>query len=181
MKQYIVLLFAAFSLISSTTSYALHGYISDSNTIQYCNGFCDLIDSLEVGSTVSLTGQMDTTEEEVLNTLFDFTIEISGSSSTLFLTSSNTSLISSNIFTSTDEFEETTIFGGTAIFDTTFSFSELSGVPTELIYNFNNNSINLLISDNIIASTAVVPVPTAVWLFGSGLLGLIGVTRRKKA
>ena len=25
-----------------------------------------------------------------------------------------------------------------------------------------------------------VPVPAAVWLFGSGLLGLIGVTRRKK-
>ena len=29
-------------------------------------------------------------------------------------------------------------------------------------------------------SFSVVPVPAAVWLFGSGLLGLIGVTRRKK-
>jgi hypothetical protein len=28
---------------------------------------------------------------------------------------------------------------------------------------------------------AVVPVPAAVWLFGSGLLGLIGMARRKKA
>jgi hypothetical protein len=28
---------------------------------------------------------------------------------------------------------------------------------------------------------AVVPVPTAVWLFGSGLLGLVGVARRKAA
>ena len=28
---------------------------------------------------------------------------------------------------------------------------------------------------------AVVPVPAAVWLFGSGLIGLIGVARRKKA
>jgi hypothetical protein len=26
----------------------------------------------------------------------------------------------------------------------------------------------------------VVPVPAAVWLFGSGLLGLVGVARRKK-
>ena len=26
-----------------------------------------------------------------------------------------------------------------------------------------------------------VPVPAAVWLFGSGLLGLIGVAKRKKA
>ena len=27
----------------------------------------------------------------------------------------------------------------------------------------------------------VVPVPAAVWLFGSGVLGLIGLSRRKKA
>jgi len=27
----------------------------------------------------------------------------------------------------------------------------------------------------------VVPVPAAVWLFGSGLLGLIGIARRNKA
>jgi len=29
--------------------------------------------------------------------------------------------------------------------------------------------------------TTAVPVPAAVWLFGSGLLGLVGVARRKKA
>ena len=28
---------------------------------------------------------------------------------------------------------------------------------------------------------SVVPVPAAVWLFGSGLLGLVGVAMRKKA
>ena len=30
-------------------------------------------------------------------------------------------------------------------------------------------------------SWSVVPVPPALWLFGSGLLGLIGIARRKKA
>ena len=30
-----------------------------------------------------------------------------------------------------------------------------------------------------LVSTSVVPIPAAVWLFGSGLLGLIGVARRK--
>jgi hypothetical protein len=30
-------------------------------------------------------------------------------------------------------------------------------------------------------STTAVPVPPAVWLFGSGLLGLVGVSRRRKA
>jgi len=33
---------------------------------------------------------------------------------------------------------------------------------------------------SLVGTTAVVPVPAAVWLFGSGLLGLVGVARRKK-
>jgi hypothetical protein len=36
--------------------------------------------------------------------------------------------------------------------------------------------------DSIIDNfTAAVPVPAAVWLFGSGLLGLIGIARKKTA
>jgi hypothetical protein len=31
------------------------------------------------------------------------------------------------------------------------------------------------------SNATVVPVPAAVWLFGSGLIGLVGVARRKKA
>ena len=31
------------------------------------------------------------------------------------------------------------------------------------------------------APISSVPVPAAIWLFGSGLLGLIGVARRKKS
>lgn len=34
---------------------------------------------------------------------------------------------------------------------------------------------------NTFAKFSVVPVPAAVWLFGSGLVGLIGIARRKKA
>jgi hypothetical protein len=36
-------------------------------------------------------------------------------------------------------------------------------------------------SANFTPGPAAVPVPAAVWLFGSGLLGLVGVARRKKA
>jgi len=32
-----------------------------------------------------------------------------------------------------------------------------------------------------IVNVSAIPLPPAIWLFGSGLLGLIGVTRRKKA
>ena len=43
------------------------------------------------------------------------------------------------------------------------------GVPTEMFY------------DNIVVDVTAVPVPAAVWLFGSGLIGLIGIARRRKA
>lgn len=33
----------------------------------------------------------------------------------------------------------------------------------------------------VVDSPAAVPVPAAVWLFGSGLVGLAGVARRRKA
>jgi hypothetical protein len=35
--------------------------------------------------------------------------------------------------------------------------------------------------DNVSLAPSAVPVPAAVWLFGSGLLGLVGVARRRKA
>jgi len=35
--------------------------------------------------------------------------------------------------------------------------------------------------DNASLEVSAVPVPAAVWLFGSGLLGLVGVARRRKA
>jgi hypothetical protein len=34
---------------------------------------------------------------------------------------------------------------------------------------------------SLFASVSAVPVPIAVWLFGSGLLGLVGATRKRKA
>ena len=36
-------------------------------------------------------------------------------------------------------------------------------------------------SGNSMIVTNVVPIPAAVWLFGSGLIGLIGIARRKKS
>jgi phospholipase/lecithinase/hemolysin len=38
-----------------------------------------------------------------------------------------------------------------------------------------------IIADRFSATLAAVPLPPAVWLFGSGLLSMIGISRRKKA
>ena len=46
--------------------------------------------------------------------------------------------------------------------------------------DFLNDGGNIASLSNVRAFS-VVPVPAAVWLFGSGLIGLIGVARRKKS
>lgn len=50
-----------------------------------------------------------------------------------------------------------------------------AGVIDQVVLDLGNN----FLVDDIVLNT-VVPLPPAVWLFGSGLLGLIGVARGKK-
>ena len=77
----------------------------------------------------------------------------------------------------------------------------LDGVPNDIQYmlveglsgvDFNDPTVRdvllegALVPDGTGGFTAdafvtVIPVPAAVWLFGSGLLGLVGIARRKKA
>ncbi len=45
----------------------------------------------------------------------------------------------------------------------------------------NSYTVNFSDGSIIEVDVQVVPVPAAVWLFGSGLIGLIGIARRKKA
>lgn len=54
--------------------------------------------------------------------------------------------------------------------------------PLELDPFVTNVSVDYpIVRGNWLVRDTVVPVPAAVWLFGSGLIGLIGVARRKKA
>jgi hypothetical protein len=51
---------------------------------------------------------------------------------------------------------------------------------------FGTNITGRIFADTISSDwnvniTGVVPVPPAVWLFGSGLLGLVGIARRRKS
>ena len=62
------------------------------------------------------------------------------------------------------------------------NFSLISSPDTYLIVFYGFNNLGDRISGNTQAvDLAPIPVPAAVWLFGSGIIGLIGVARRKKA
>lgn len=70
---------------------------------------------------------------------------------------------------------------------TTYNSPELRGLESEDSYSFGGSTLNVHLwastpGDYIrVITLSAVPVPAAVWLFGSGLLGLIGVARRRKA
>ena len=52
-------------------------------------------------------------------------------------------------------------------------FTGVDGLP--------NTAWNTSWKDKSVNGTAVIPVPAAAWLLGSGLVGLLGIGRRKKA
>jgi len=91
-------------------------------------------------------------------------------------------------------FDSMTLFSlgsgnGGVILETTLNYTGgtlISGSTGAIAGSFfNATSDNFSVdftADSVIAKAGpVVPVPAAVWLFGSGLLGLVGVARRKKA
>jgi hypothetical protein len=54
----------------------------------------------------------------------------------------------------------------------------LDGIP--LVTTFSNGEWKIDPTLGKVSYVSAVPVPAAVWLFGSGLLGLVGISRRRK-
>ncbi len=63
----------------------------------------------------------------------------------------------------------------------TWSFDHTSNDIYSIAIEFDGTAAVVgLAFDNFSPATAAVPVPAALWLFGSGLVGLAGIARRKK-
>ena len=63
-------------------------------------------------------------------------------------------------------------------FQTFFLPSSFTGLSSVTFSGIGVNSTDYFSLDNVVLNSAV-PVPAAAWLFGSGLIGLIGIARRK--
>jgi len=61
----------------------------------------------------------------------------------------------------------------------TFDFGSLTGIRSLHLISDSASAATML--DNLSYSTLVVPVPAAIWLFSSGILGLMAFARRKKS
>lgn len=77
---------------------------------------------------------------------------------------------------------------GETAFGTYFTWSVNPDIPVVAVFNQDGSSgqavpmqIGPFPGQAPTFQGTVVPVPAAAWLFGSGLLGLVGIARRKKA
>jgi hypothetical protein len=131
--------------------------------------------------------------------IYDLRYNVSPGSATSDIYSYDASLLSSPSTLSTaddrwDDFHEgETYFATTPIQSmgvSTYSIDVTSLLTSsQSIVGFRFQDVNLIsgISAQVFIDqiqlevTGVVPVPAAVWLFGSGLLGLVGVAKRKKS
>jgi len=60
--------------------------------------------------------------------------------------------------------------------------SDLSGTPISTTFANGKWHVNATTGTvSYVGQVSAVPVPAAIWLFGSGLLGLVGISRRKQA
>jgi len=69
---------------------------------------------------------------------------------------------------------------GTGLFEGGMGFSYLQDTDSDGYLNFANFIDGSAGEVDIVVSQSVVPLPPAVWLFGSGLVGLIGIAKCKK-
>lgn len=91
-------------------------------------------------------------------------------------------LAGGNLLTSVDSTSLTSLPANGAFSTVTLSYLAASDNPLlgqNLEIQLINNGGSQMNYDNVSLST--IPLPAAVWLFGAGLLGLVGVARRKNA
>jgi hypothetical protein len=179
-KTHIGMLVTAFAALLSFSS------VSGASTIY------NLVDHTNADYTVSGTITTDDTLGSIsVANIEGWTVNVTGLESFSFSSSDpNAATLDLNfpagvVATSTD----ITVSGAgnfRLVGDTTSNYQPQWGYSNGTMFLHGVTQTNLSAVDigqegNVVFATAVVPVPAAAWLFGSGLIGLIGVAKRKQS
>lgn len=166
---------AAALLLSAGSAHAALVNFQFSGNVDFSLGF----GGLNAGDTVTVTGVF---EDSVL----------SGGSGTIGFDSSggNTLSIAAGSYTFTEANDALYNLTGASLTLASGALSDFSyqaisgtnGAPADFDSFFTSFLSDVYLSGtwNTTVQMSPVPVPAAVWLFGSGLLGLVGLARRKK-
>ena len=173
MKYFILILSVALGVYSShINSAVLYSYTS--NPYEVVRGSYD--------TETVLTAQFTLANELAPNLNYQLFTPLSFSFSDKFMT-----ITDSSSFLSQQYFEVSTDSAGLI---TSWVMYATESTPTEYIggststredESWKGTGSGYVLYKPNMWSVASVPIPGAVWLFGSGLIGLIGVARRKKA
>ena len=175
---YITTLLLMFSL--GTANAALVNYVITGDVLSG-DDFAPNVFGLTAGDTITATGIFNDSALTSGSGFIDFS---SGSGNTMTIN------VGTEIFTAANDTDFGT-GGGPSITLSSLSLADFdfqafmgsNGAVADFNSNFTSfDDFDMLVGDwqTDIQITAV-PVPAAVWLFGSGLIGLAGVARRKAA
>lgn len=172
-----VLFFALGSAQAALISYEITGDVLAGNEFGDANAF-----GLAAGDTIMATGIFD---DSVLTSGAGTLSFDSGSGNTMTITVGTETFTAGNDsrFGVAPGSPTITLSSLTTLTD--FDFLALlgtNGAPADFNSNFTSfDDFDVMFGDwQTTITTQVVPVPAAVWLFGSGLIGLVGIARRKR-
>jgi len=163
---------------SGTNTFGIYDTTDSSNKVELFDG------AAGAGSQVVMSIKSD--GSVVLNVNNDTGIDFSGNSFGYYMGINNGTFFYSDTSLNGDLFDHMLAYQGTG--DEIQVGNNAAGLWSsneyilaweDLVFKDSDKDYNDMVL--IVESVSPVPVPAAVWLFGSGLLGLVGIARRKKA
>ena len=139
--------------------------------------------TLNINSSSTIYGDMEI-NNAILTTNNNGSLHVVGTINFLTLGTSSTFLGDMAITYGLDDSNSVTLFSYNPIAYNGSNHNGLlmnDGPFAGHLLEFNTTTSLLAEIDNPFPVYSPVPVPAAVWLFGSGLIGLVGFSRRKKA
>lgn len=176
--------FGWISQASASTVPFMQPFVTTSNSITQFQVNISPSDSFAIFDISDFGGDLDAADKVIMDTNGNGSDEI-------LVDPGNAQSTSGTTLTSVDDSNQSiTLSDGRFFFawsaDGAISWNPwietLTNSGTSFTFDFTITQSTLFVGDiTPIGPPAAIPVPAAVWLFGSGLLGLVGIARKKAA